>query len=364
MSIQYAAVKWNGNKRRYDFVLLTGILLYLGLFFLVGKLAWPGSPGISDEVLLIRALGTCAFLMLHVVLCIGPVARFDKRFLPLLYNRRHLGVATFLVGLFHGALATGYYHAFGRLNPLVSLLSTNTHYDSLTAFPFEILGLLALLILFLMAATSHDFWQKNLSPSVWKSLHMLVYLAYGLLVMHVTLGALHSEGCWFYVALVGAGLATVAILHLAAGWRELVREKTQSGPSERSNDEIWVDVSSADEIPEHRAKTICLDGCDRVALFRYGNRISAVTDVCAHQRGPLSQGKIVDGCITCPWHGWQYLPENGQSPPPFQERIATYRVRVRKGRVFLDPRPLPPGTLVEPAFIEESTNEPVFKDPG
>jgi hypothetical protein len=59
-------------------------------------------------VLLIRALGTCAFLLLHLVLCIGPLARFDRRFLPLLYNRRHLGVATFLVGLFHGALATGY----------------------------------------------------------------------------------------------------------------------------------------------------------------------------------------------------------------------------------------------------------------
>ena len=147
MSVQYSAVKWNRNKRIYDYTLLAGILLYLGLFFLAGKLAWPGSPGISDEVLLIRALGTCAFLLLHVVLCIGPLARFDRRFLPLLYNRRHLGVATFLVGLFHGALATGYYHAFGRLNPLVSLLATNTHFDSLTAFPFEILGVLALLIL-------------------------------------------------------------------------------------------------------------------------------------------------------------------------------------------------------------------------
>src|SRR5262249_36053014 len=147
MSVQYSAVKWNRHKRIYDYTLLAGILLYLGLFFLAGKLAWPGSPGISDEVLLIRALGTCAFLLLHVVLCIAPRPRVTRRVLPLLYTRRHLGVATFLVGLFHGALATGYYHAFGRLNPLVSLLSTNTHFDSLTAFPFEILGVLALLIL-------------------------------------------------------------------------------------------------------------------------------------------------------------------------------------------------------------------------
>lgn len=368
MSVRYAVVKWNRNKRVYDYTVLAGILLYLGLFFLAGKLTWPGPAGISDEVLLIRALGTCAFLLLHVVLCIGSLARFDRRFLPLLYNRRHLGVATFLVGLFHGAVATGYYHAFGRLNPLVSLLSTNAQFVSLTAFPFELLGVLALLILFVMAATSHDFWQKNLSPSVWKGLHMLVYPAYVLLVLHVTLGALHAEDSWLYAGLVGLGITTVVGLHLAAGWRERLRDRgSMASPlilpsplgGEEEVGERWVDVGSVDEIPDNRARVVCLDGCERVAVFRYGGRVSALTNVCAHQRGPLGEGKFVDGCITCPWHGWQYRPADGQSPPPFQERIATFRVRVQNRHVFLDPRPLPPGTPVEPALVEESTNERV-----
>jgi nitrite reductase/ring-hydroxylating ferredoxin subunit/DMSO/TMAO reductase YedYZ heme-binding membrane subunit len=353
MSARYAAVKWNRNKRVYDCVLVAGIVLYLGLFFLAGKLAWPRGARISDEVLLIRALGTCAFLLLHVVLCIGPLARFDRRFLPVLYNRRHLGVATFLVGVAHAALATGYYHAFGRLNPLVSLLGTNTLYDSLTAFPFETLGVLALLVLFLMAATSHDFWLKNLSPGVWKGLHMLVYPAYGLLVLHVTLGALHSEDSPLYVILVGVGLVAVVGLHLAAGRRERHRDRQPLPVVGQSEAESWIDVGPVDEIAEDRAKVVCLAGRERVAVFRYGGRISAVTNVCAHQRGPLGEGKVVDGCITCPWHGWEYRPENSQSPPPFQERIATYRVRVQKRRVLLDPRPLPPGTPVEPARFEE-----------
>ena len=54
-------------------------------------------------------------------------------------------------------------------------------------------GVLALLILFVMAATSHDFWLHNLSAPVWKRIHMLVYLAYALLVAHVVLGALQSD---------------------------------------------------------------------------------------------------------------------------------------------------------------------------
>jgi methionine sulfoxide reductase heme-binding subunit len=61
----------------------------------------------------------------------------------------------------------------------------------------------------------------------------------------------------------------------------------------------------------------------------------------------------VDGCITCPWHGWEYRPEDGCSPPPFEEKIATYRVKVVGRRVLIDPDPLPPGTPVEPAKIEE-----------
>jgi nitrite reductase/ring-hydroxylating ferredoxin subunit/DMSO/TMAO reductase YedYZ heme-binding membrane subunit len=357
VSVHYYAVKWNRNKRVYDCVLAAGIVMYLGVFVVVSKLAGPGSAGISDEVLLIRALGTCAFLLLQVVLCIGPLARFDRRFLPLLYNRRHLGVATFLVGLSHGALATGYYHAFGRLNPLVSLLSTNRHYGSLTGFPFEILGVAALLILFLMAATSHDFWLKNLSPSVWKALHMLVYPAYGLLVLHVILGALHSENNSLYVLVVGTGLTAVVGLHLAAGWRERLRDRQQPGPEKTLNGDCWIDVGSVDEIAENRANVVCLDGRERVAVFRYGSRISAVTNVCAHQRGPLGEGKIIDGCITCPWHGWEYRPENGQSPPPFQERIATFRVCVKNHRVLLDPHQLPPGTPVEPARIEEPLHD-------
>jgi nitrite reductase/ring-hydroxylating ferredoxin subunit len=67
--------------------------------------------------------------------------------------------------------------------------------------------------------------------------------------------------------------------------------------------------------------------------------------------GPLGEGRVVDGCITCPWHGWQYDPATGRSPPPFVERIKTYNVRLANGRVFVNPKPNPFGTAAEPAQI-------------
>ena len=153
MSVKYAPVKWNRNKKVYDAFVAGGIAAYLVAFVAVGSLAWAGERSISFPVLLMRALGTCALVLLHVALAIGPLARLDKRFLPVVYNRRHLGVATFLVALAHAAVAVGYYHGFGSLNPLVSLLSAPW------PVPFEWFGAGALAILFVMAATSHDFCQ-------------------------------------------------------------------------------------------------------------------------------------------------------------------------------------------------------------
>jgi len=360
VSVIYSAVKWNRRRRTYDVVLLTGIGLYLVLFFVAGRFVWPGSPAATDRVLLIRALGTCAFLLLHVVLCIGPLARFDRRFLVLLYNRRHLGVTTFCVALAHAVLAFGNYYGFHLRSPLVVLLTGNMNYGSWIAFPFQALGLGALAILFLLASTSHDFWQKNLSPSVWKSLHMLVYLAYGLLVMHVMLGTHQADASLMYAFVLGVAAATIISLHLAAGVREHFRDALGSSAVSNISKEAWIDVASVHEIPNRHAKIVCLPGRERIALFQYDGQISAVTNVCAHQRGPLGEGRIIDGCITCPWHGWQYQPQNGQSPPPFTEKIATYRVRVDGRRILLNPEPLPPGTAVEPArFVGETSTEPV-----
>jgi sulfoxide reductase heme-binding subunit YedZ len=352
LSAKYVAVKWNRRRLLYDGVMLASIGLYLALFVIAGKFVWPVRPPIPNRILVIRALGTCALLMLHVVLCIGPLARLDRRFLVLLYNRRHLGVTTFGVGLAHAVLAFGYYHRFRLRDPLVVLLTSNTDYDSWTAFPFETLGLLALVILFFLAAISHDFWQKCLSPSVWKGLHMLVYPAYGVLVMHVALGEHQGDTSLTYPLLLGIGAGTVFSLHLAAGLRECLRDgRSPTGVSDLPGP-TWIDVGAVDEIPNNRAKTVCLAGRERVAVFRYDGQISAVTNVCAHQRGPLGEGEIIDGCITCPWHGWEYRPQNGQAPPPFTEKITTYRVRVKDRRVLLNPEPLPPGTAVEPAPVE------------
>jgi nitrite reductase/ring-hydroxylating ferredoxin subunit/DMSO/TMAO reductase YedYZ heme-binding membrane subunit len=340
----YQAVSWNRQKRFYDLAIATGVVLYLGCFIAIGSLTFPYA---TPETLIIRGAGSASFILLHVVLCIGPLCRLDSRFLPLLYNRRHLGVVTFFLGLVHGVFGLVQFHSLGNVSPFVSLFSTNRNFASLPDFPFQQLGFIALTILFLMTATSHDFWLRNLTPPVWKTLHMLVYFAYALLIAHVTLGVLQSETSPIYVAAVAVGLATVLGLHLAAAQRE---SKIDQRKLDLATDG-FLNACAVNQIPENRAVVVSVRG-ERIGIFKFDQKICAVSNVCRHQNGPLGEGKIIDGCITCPWHGYQYLPETGASPPPFTERVSTFRTRVVDGRVWIDPRPNPPGTRVEPSRLD------------
>ncbi len=345
MGASYKTVTWTPHKKVYDRWLLIGVLLYLATFLGLGLTLKPNT---TIETQLIRALGTGAFVLLHVILAIGPLARLDRRFLPLLYNRRHLGVTMFVLALGHGAFSVVQFHVGGTRNPLVSVLTSNGRYDSLAQFPFQPLGLAALVILFLMAATSHDFWLHQLSAPVWKALHMSVYVAYLLLVLHVGLGVLQTERNPLLAGSLALGIVVLIALHVLAGNLSKAGDET---PESQPEDDGFVLVCQASDIEESRAKIVSLSG-ERVAVFRYDGKISAVSNVCQHQNGPLGEGRVVDGCITCPWHGYQYRPEDGASPPPFTEKIPTFRVRVDEaGTVFVHPTPLPAGTSVEPATI-------------
>ncbi|NNE40474.1 MAG: Rieske 2Fe-2S domain-containing protein [Marinicaulis sp.] len=347
MGHQYQAVQWNKNKVVYDFYVVGAIVAFIAIYMVVGLQTHDSGHEADPVVLMIRALGACAFTLLTALLAIGPLARLSPRFLPFLYNRRHLGVVTFTVSAAHFGLALLWYHGGGPLNPLVSIFVSNPLYDSLPGFPFEVFGFAAFLILFVMAATSHDFWLNNLSAPVWKALHMLVYPAYFLLVLHIVLGFLMTEKSMVFPLQTVIAFLGVTGLHIYTGLREWRADNGMKS----ANTKGWIDVGAPMDIPDMRAVIAPLPKGDRVAVFRYGNKIAAVTNACRHQNGPLGEGRIIDGAITCPWHGWQYKPCDGVSPPPFTEKISTYNVKIEGGSVLVDPRPNPPGTKTEPAVI-------------
>ena len=350
MGHAYQAVGWNAAKKRYDKTLLQCVLAGLVTF---GGLTALLRPDSTAETILMRSFGFVAFVLLHVVLSIGPLCRLDARFLPLLYNRRHMGVTMFFCALAHGTLSFVLYHALGVISPFESLFLGDSGGVGIAGIPFQPLGAFALAILFLMAATSHDFWLRNLTAPVWKTLHMLVYAAYGLLVMHVALGYLQSNDSLAAPTLVAIGMLWLFTLHFVAACKEKGADRVPKSPTNAT----FVDVCGIDEIPEKGARTAMLAG-ERVAVFRYDGCVSAVSSVCKHQNGPLGEGRIQDGCIVCPWHGYQYRPQDGRAPSPFTETLPTFGVKVEQGRVLVASKPNASGTHVEPARVDGTGKQP------
>ncbi|MEM6441202.1 MAG: Rieske (2Fe-2S) protein [Pseudomonadota bacterium] len=340
MSVRYVPVQWTRNKWVYDAVLVVCVAAYVLGFIWYGSPAADATRPVDGAVVRMRAWGSCAFLMLTLILCIGPLARLDARFLPLLYNRRHFGVLTALVAFSHAAAVLGWYYAFSPTPAWEAVLTSAVGWDRLAGFPFEMLGVFALVILAALAATSHDFWLSFLTPPVWKALHLMIYPAYAAVVGHVALGYLQDVSNPAFPGVFVSGALAVAGLHLAA-WRR--------GPAAPAA--AWIPVPGWRAIPENRAAVVRVGPDERAAIFRIGGALSAVSHACAHQNGPLGEGRVIDGCITCPWHGFQYRPEDGCSPAPFTEKIPTYRLKLEGGEVFVHRDADPPGTYQAPLVL-------------
>lgn len=95
-------------------------------------------------------------------------------------------------------------------------------------------------------------------------------------------------------------------------------------------------------------RKIVTAGSRSIGVFRVGDRFYALRNRCPHQGGPLCLGRIApwaassgpgdfrmegEAClIACPWHGWEYDLETGQSfLGPGEKPVKAYEVSLERG---------------------------------
>ncbi len=94
----------------------------------------------------------------------------------------------------------------------------------------------------------------------------------------------------------------------------------------------WVEVAAADDLANDSAIEVVVEG-QILAVFRNGGQLFALDGMCAHQGGPIAQGCVENGCVTCPWHGWQYELATGIQTINRQPLQETFEVREREGKI-------------------------------
>ena len=102
----------------------------------------------------------------------------------------------------------------------------------------------------------------------------------------------------------------------------------------------WTPACRLEEIPDGGIAGVEV-GHRTVLLYRQGTRVSAMEDACTHLGGPLHEGTVEDGCVTCPWHGSRFRLSDGRvvrGPATFsalrletRSRAGQVEVRGRQG---------------------------------
>jgi nitrite reductase/ring-hydroxylating ferredoxin subunit/uncharacterized membrane protein len=95
----------------------------------------------------------------------------------------------------------------------------------------------------------------------------------------------------------------------------------------------WTDAIAADELAEGEARTGGVDGTE-IMLVRTGGTVRALDDRCCHRGGPLHEGELAEGTVTCPWHGSVFRLDDGsveRGPATYPQ--PAYDTRVQDGRI-------------------------------
>jgi nitrite reductase/ring-hydroxylating ferredoxin subunit/uncharacterized membrane protein len=162
-----------------------------------------------------------------------------------------------------------------------------------------------------------------------------------LLALLVYLGSLALRAGQAGVPAAALGLSIAGFLILAAGayvggdivyvFGNMVDRHAFRGGGSK-----WISLEAAEtdgdgDFPEGRPIKARL-GINQLVLVRQGDRVLALHDTCAHAGGPLSQGRLVDGAIECPWHFSRYRLADGtvvRGPSVYDQ--PAYEVRRRDG---------------------------------
>ena len=94
----------------------------------------------------------------------------------------------------------------------------------------------------------------------------------------------------------------------------------------------WIDVLADDELPAEEPRCAEADGT-QVLLVRQGGKLFALSNHCAHRGGPLHEGGLGQGTISCPWHDSVFALADGavvHGPAAYPQPAWSVRVRDRR----------------------------------
>ena len=96
----------------------------------------------------------------------------------------------------------------------------------------------------------------------------------------------------------------------------------------------WHRVASIDPLEDNSVTSVTA-GVKALCLAKFEGEYYALDNHCPHQGGPLGEGLIEDGYVRCPWHGYEYAPQDGSPPGGYDDRVETFPVEARADGIYV-----------------------------
>jgi 3-phenylpropionate/trans-cinnamate dioxygenase ferredoxin subunit len=95
----------------------------------------------------------------------------------------------------------------------------------------------------------------------------------------------------------------------------------------------WVTVARVGELAPGERRIVDVDGAQAV-VFNLDGQYYAIEDVCTHDSGQLTGGKVEGDQIICPRHGARFCIRTGAAlTAPAYEPTATFPVRIENDEI-------------------------------
>ena len=93
-------------------------------------------------------------------------------------------------------------------------------------------------------------------------------------------------------------------------------------------------IGSTSEIEDGKYKIVGVGG-KSVAVINLGGEFFAFENTCPHMGGPVGEGIIKNGVVSCPLHAWEFDIKTGESKSNPGQKLNTFEVKFEGGEVFV-----------------------------
>jgi nitrite reductase (NADH) small subunit len=97
----------------------------------------------------------------------------------------------------------------------------------------------------------------------------------------------------------------------------------------------WLAVCKVDAIADGAGVSLDAGGM-RLAVFRSGGELAALSGICPHSGGSLGHGWLEEGEVVCPLHRWRFRLVDGRCSTIPGERVHRFRCEVRGDLVWVE----------------------------